>query len=139
MLYMYIGGGAVDHEQSYLLGSLVVSCKSWRWAALLYAAARVATLASNNSLGPLSSALVIPMDGEDSDSTTATHLGFQQLCDSMWGRVCATCNDMLYDLEKQSRTDRGTRSAQSKCVGVQLDSLRDAHAAEVTGLLGGQS
>ena len=95
----------------------------------------MAGLASNNSLGPLSSFLMIPMDGEESDSTTATHLGFQQLCDSMWGRVCATCNDMLYDLEKESRTDRGARSAQSECVGVQLDSLWNAHAAEVTGLL----
>ena len=91
MLYMYIGGGAVDHEQSYLLGGFVVLCKSWRWAALVYAAATVAALASNNSLGSLSSALVIPIDGEDSDSMTSVpppHLGFHQLCDSIWLRAC---------------------------------------------------
>ena len=58
ILYAYLGGSVVDHEQSYLLGSLVVSCKSWRWAALVYAAAKVAGLASNNTLGSLSSFLV---------------------------------------------------------------------------------
>ena len=67
---MYIGGGAVDHEQSYLLGGVVVSYKDWRWAALVYAATRMAGLASNNSLGPLNSALMIPMDGEDGELTT---------------------------------------------------------------------
>ena len=136
ILYMYMGGGAVDHEQSYLLGGLVVSCKSWQWAALVYAAARVAGLASNNSLGSLSSFLMIPMDGEESVFTTTTHLDFQQCCYSMWERVCAICNDMLYDLEKERRTDTGARSAQSKGIGVQLDSLRKAHAAEVSSLLG---
>ena len=70
VLYMYIGGGAVDHEQSYLLGGVVVSYKNWRWAALVYAATRMAGLASNNSLGPLNSALMIPMDGEDGELTT---------------------------------------------------------------------
>ena len=96
----------------------------------------MAGLGSNNSLGSLSSFLMIPMDGEESDFTTATHLDFQQRCDSMWGRVCAICNDMLYDLEKERRTDTGARSAQSEGVGVQLDSLRKAHAAEVSSLLG---
>ena len=133
---MYIGGGAVDHEQSYLLGGLVVSCKSWRWAALVYAATRVVGLASNNSLGPLNSALVIPMDGEDDDSTAATRLGFQQLCDSMWERANASCNDMLYDLGKERRTHRSARSTQSETVGIQLDSLKSAHVAEVTAFLG---
>ena len=28
VLYMYVGGGAVDHEQSYLLGCLAVVCKN---------------------------------------------------------------------------------------------------------------
>ena len=48
VLYMYVGGGAVDHEQSYLLGGLVVVFKNWRWAALAYSAARVVGLASNS-------------------------------------------------------------------------------------------
>ena len=76
------------------------------------------------------------MDGEESFFTTTTHLDFQQCCYSMWERVCAICNDMLYDLEKERRTDTGARSAQSKGIGVQLDSLRKAHAAEVSSLLG---
>ena len=115
---------AVDHEQSFLLSGLVVSCKSWRWAALVYTAARMAGLVSNNSLGSLSSFLMIPMEAKENDFTTATHLDLQQRCDSMWGRVCASCNDMLYDLEKKRRTDAGARSAQSEGVGVQLVSLR---------------
>ena len=52
MLYMYVGGGAVDYEQSYLLGGLVVACKNWRWGALVSSAARVAALTSNNCLRP---------------------------------------------------------------------------------------
>ena len=102
----------------------------------MYAAARVAGLASNNTLGSLSSFLMIPMDGEESDFTTATRLRFQQHCDSMWGRICAICNDKLEDLDKERHTDTGTRSAQSEAVGMQLDSLRRAHAAEVSSLLG---
>ena len=136
MLYMYIGGSAVYHKQSYLLGSLVVSCKSWRWAALLYAAARVATLASNNSLGPLNSHLMRPMDEDERDSTTETLCSFQQVCESMWGRVRETCNDLLYELEEEWCTDKSIRSVQSQGVGEQLDSLRSAHAADVMDLLG---
>ena len=135
MLYMYIGGSAVYHKQSYLLGSLVVSCKSWRWAALLYAAARVATLASNNSLGPLNSHLMRPMDEDERDSTTETVCSFQQVCESMWGRVRETCNDLLYELEEEWCTDKSMRSVQSQGVGEQLASLFDAHAADVIDLL----
>ena len=67
-LYMYVGGGAVDHEQSYLLGGLVVVCKNWKWAALMYAAARIAGLASNNNFGNIAQELVI----SDDDDTTDT-------------------------------------------------------------------
>ena len=31
MVYMYIGGGAVAHGQSYLLGGIVMNCKTWKW------------------------------------------------------------------------------------------------------------
>ena len=30
MLFMYLVGGAVDHEQSYLLSGLVAICNTWR-------------------------------------------------------------------------------------------------------------
>ena len=133
MLYMYIGGSAVYHKQSYLLG--VVSCKSWRWAALLYAAARVATLASNNSLGPLNSHLMRPMDEDERDSTTETVCSFQQVCESMWGRVRETCNESLYELDEEWCTDKSMRSVQSQGVGEQLASLFDDHAADVIDLL----
>eukprot|EP00959_Pyramimonas_sp_CCMP1952_P366642 7678747-Pyramimonas_sp.AAC.1 len=38
VVYMYVGCGAVDHEQSFLLGGIVDICKSWKWAALVYSA-----------------------------------------------------------------------------------------------------
>ena len=38
------------------------------------------------------------------------------------GRVHATCTGMLYDVEKESRTDRSTRSAPTKSLGGQFDS-----------------
>ena len=50
MVYMYEGGGAVDHNQSFLLGGVVVNCKAWAWVALAYASARLAGLASGNEL-----------------------------------------------------------------------------------------
>ena len=86
-------------------GWFVVLCKSWRWSALDYAAATVAALASNNSLGSLSSALVIPIDGEDSDSMTSVpppHFGFHQVCDSIYLRSWQSCNDMLTTLRSRS-------------------------------------
>ena len=48
VLYMYVGGGAVDYEQTVLFGGLVVVCKSWKWAAMIYTAARIAGLSSSN-------------------------------------------------------------------------------------------
>ena len=32
--YVYLGGGAVDSEQTELLSGLVIITKSWQWAAL---------------------------------------------------------------------------------------------------------
>ena len=132
---MYIGGGAVYHEQSYLLGSLVVSCKNWRWAALLYAAARVVTLASNNSLGPLNSNLMRPMDEDERNSTTETVCSFQKVCESIWERVRGTCNEMLYELDEEGCADESMRSVQSKGIGEQLNSLFYAHAGDALGLI----
>ena len=139
MLYMYIGGSAVYHKQSYLLGSLVVSCKSWRWAALLYAAARVATLASNNSLGPLNSHLMRTMDEDERNSATET--AFQEVCENIWGRVHETFDEMLYEhemlyqLEQEGCADEMTRFEQSRSIGEQFSFLWNAHLADVRELL----
>ena len=138
VLYMYVGGGAVDHEQSYLLGGLVVICKNWRWAALASAAARVAGLASNNFLGSLSPALVIPFDDEASDAMTTElppHRLFEQRCDSMWLRVCSSFGDLLLDVEKPRSIERSARSSQSEKVGRQLATLKSVHADAVKRLL----
>ena len=69
MLYMYIGGGAVDDNQSYLIGGLVVICKNWRWAALTHAASRLAGQVCFNSLGPINPELVLPENGRSKDTT----------------------------------------------------------------------
>ena len=138
VLYMYVGGGAVDHEQSYLLGGLVVLCKNWRWAALAYAAARVVGLASNNSLGSLNSALVTPYDNEDPDSTSSAlppDFGFRLFCENIWQRASSSCCDLLDDLEKQRRSDRSARSTQSENVGHQLASLKSENYEAVMSLL----
>ena len=95
----------------------------------------MAGLASNNSLGPLNSHLMRTMDDDERDSTTETLCSFQQVCESMWGRVRETCNDLLYDLEEEWCTDKSIRSVQSQGVGEQLASLFDAHAADVIDLL----
>ena len=118
---MYIGGGAVDHEQSYLLGGVVVSCKDWRWAALVYAAARIVGPTCNNSLGPLNPALVIPMDGEDGDSTMAAHTACQNLCKDTWEQAnCQCCNWMLVDHMEERRFDLDREERESEAVGTQL-------------------
>ena len=99
---MYVGGGAVDYEQSYLLGGLVVVCKNWRWAALVSSAARVAALASNNCLGPLETELMITSDRESNESVTLPDTpprrDFQQLCDKVWQGLCLSCDDVNVQL-----------------------------------------
>ena len=42
--YMYLGGGAVDQEQTELLSGAVVHAKNWSWAALAVVAARLVTM-----------------------------------------------------------------------------------------------
>ena len=133
---MYIGGGAVDYEQSYLLGCLVVVCKSWKWAALVYAAARVAGLASNNSLGPLNSALVISMDGEEGDLLVKTRSEFKGLSESVWQRTRACWTEKLNDPGREKPQQASERSVQSATVGLQLDKSKSEHAASVKALLG---
>ena len=95
MLYMYIGGGAVDNDQSFLIGGLVVVCKNWRWAALTHAASRLAGQARHDSLGSMSPELVLPDDGKGADipSPAAEEYGpFHEYCDKIWHELCECCD-----------------------------------------------
>ena len=137
---MYVGGGAVDHEQSYLLGGIVVICKSWRWAALVYSAVRIAALACNNSIGSFDPSLVVCDENETSESTTSTQtpvVDFRKLTEETWLRVDSLCKNLMYDVDVPQRIGRHVRSTQSENVGIQLASLKQTHAAEVEGLFSG--
>ena len=135
VVYMYIGGGAVDYDQSYLLGGLVVSCKGWRWAALVYVATRVVGLASNNSLGPLNPALMVSMDAEDGDLTAPACEGFREFCEGMWEQTRMCCKGMLDDPGKVKSYEKKDRSAHSATVGRQIDEWKSEHADSVKAFL----
>ena len=135
---MYVGGGAVDYEQYYLLGGLVVVCKNWRWAALVPSAARVAALASNNCLGPLDTALMITSDHEGTDSMTlphTPHLEFQQLCDKLLHRLCSSSDDFAAAMNTPTYTDAFARSTQSRRADNQLTSWRSLYSDARSSLL----
>ena len=128
-LYMYVGGGAVDHEQSHLLGGIVITCKRWRWAALVYAAARIVGLACNNSLGPLESNLVISMDSEDDEKAILKCEEFQSLCKDTWEEVNRECfNKELVDhTGERPFLHLDCRSRQAQAVGTQLAKEREQY------------
>ena len=133
---MYIGGGAVDYEQSYLLGGLVVVCKTWTWAALVYAAARVVGLASSNSLGPLNSALEISMDGEEGEALEAIRNRFNERCQSVWQRTRECTTPHLNDPGRVMRLQKNERSIQCEHIGLVLGDLRSQNEVPVRALLG---
>ena len=76
-----------------------------------------------------------PMDEDERDSTTETDCSFQEVCESMWGRVHETFDEMLYELEQEGCADESTRFEQSRSIGEQLTFLFDAHVADVLELL----
>ena len=136
VLYMYIGGSAVDHEQSYLLGSVMISCQVWRWAALVCAAARIVGPTCNNSLGPLNPALVIPMDGEDGDSTMAAHTACQNLCKDAWEQAnCQRYNWLLIDHMKERHFDLDREKHESEAVDTQLTMQERDYEVDVKAFL----
>ena len=139
MLYMYVGGGAVDHEQSYMLKGLVVVCKTWEWAALAYAAARVASLACNNTMGPIDQKLMIGDGDGNFHPTTSVSLAldsFHRQCKSTWFS-CQSCGDLsLDDLEQEYRSQNLVRTCVSRSVVSWLDRLKANHSAAVTSLVG---
>ena len=138
MLYMYIGGGAVDDDQSFLIGGLVVVCKNWRWAALTHAASRLAGQACQNSLGPMSPELVLPENGRSKDTTTpeaAAFWEFHEYCNDVWNRLCEHCDHTFYDLISDERMDRGARSTQAEHTMNAIDKLLNTHRQGVRDLL----
>ena len=76
----------MDNEQSFLLGGLVVVCKNWKSAAMMYTSARIAGLASNNNFGNIAQELVIS-DDDDGTDTIPTELlptfAFPKVCVEM--------------------------------------------------------
>ena len=93
VVYMYVGEGVVDHDQTQLFGGIVVVCKSWKWAAMIYTAARIAGLASNNYFGNIDQELVISADDDDTDNNATALLprcDFPKMCEEMWTRLRTT-------------------------------------------------
>ena len=138
IVYMYIGGGAVDHEQSYLLGGILVNCKNWQWAALMCAAARIAGLASNNCFGCLNHAFLTSQEDEDGDPSSiasgAQHKFFD-LTQDIWHRLSTSSGDVLASVDSPTYTETFTRATQSQRIGVQLASWASTHATAVSQLL----
>jgi len=93
VVYMYVGGGAVDHDQSQIFGGLVVVCKSWKWAAMIYTAARIAGLSSSNYFGNIDQEMVISADDVDTDNTASAlqpKCEFPIMCEEVWTRLRTT-------------------------------------------------
>ena len=91
----------------------------------VYAAASIVGLDCNNSLGPLESSLVIPMDGEDHEKAMVTCDAFQTLCKDTWGQVNRECfNEVRVD---HTHFDLDCRRRQSEAVGTQLAKEREKH------------
>ena len=100
MLYVYEGGNLNDYEQSHVLGSMEVNCRSWEWVTVAYASARLAGLASNNSLGSFCLDLMIfEEDGSDVTTPSATQSlhDSHKVCADTWERLCRLCETLRHD------------------------------------------
>ena len=133
-VYMYIGGGGVDYEQSYLLGGLVVNCKSWTWAALVYAAARMVGRARSNPLGPLNSDLQVAMEGEEKEALDAIRSKFNEHCESVWTRIRECTTPRLHDLET-TEIEKSERPAQCEHIACVLHNLKSKYEGPVRAFL----
>ena len=134
VLYMYVGGGAVDNEQSFLLGRLVVVCKNWKWAAMMYAAARIAGLACTNYFGNVAQELVVSADDDGTD-TIATELlptcAFPKLCEDVWKQLCSSSEFLVSIIVENTFVTSDERSMQPQAIGRQLEQWKKSYAAEV--------
>ena len=128
-VYMYLGGGSVDNEQSNLMGGLVARCKSWRWVGLLYAAMLILALCCNNNLGKLSTDLVLSKENTDCDLTS-----FYEIVDKMWEDASECCGDLVTD-STWPHSDLGNGLLQAKSLVEQLEKLCMKKEIEVTEFL----
>ena len=135
---MYIGGGAVDNDQSFLIGGLVVVCKNWRWAALAHAASRLAGQVCHNSLGPISPELVLPDNSRSVDATTpeaAADWQFHEYCNEVWNKLCEHCERTFYDLNIEDKASKEVRSTLAVHTIDELERLMKTHLRGVNDLL----
>ena len=84
MVYMYLGGGTVDQEQSQLLQGIVVNCKSWTWASYVLAAARITGLMCDNPLGPVSVFRSLVQGVHEAETEKTKRFDFRRHCDATW-------------------------------------------------------
>ena len=116
------------------LFGLVVVCKSWKWAAMIYTAARIAGLASNNYFGNIDQELVISADDDDTDNTASAlppRCDFPRMCEEIWTRLRTTrlfFDEKISDIPFRDNL-YGDRSQQSYLMGRQLAEWRGNYEA----------
>ena len=111
-----------------------MSAKSWKWAAMIYTAARIAGLSSSNYFMNIDQELVISADDDDTDNTGSAlppRCDFPRMCEEMWTRLRTTpgfFNQEISDIPVQGirYTDR---SNQSHLIGRQLADWRKDYGA----------
>ena len=116
MLYLYIGGGAVDNKQSFLIGGLVVVCENWRWAALTHASSRLAGQAYQNSLGPKISELILvenSISGNRATQEKAVCMQFNEYRGTFWTQLCERCDKAIHDLPDEDAILWDVRAGQA--------------------------
>ena len=113
----------------------MVICKSWKWAALVYVAARVVALTSNNSLGALVPQLATLNRDDDSTTPGLSPLdNFLEECQNTGITVDKALDFVLYDIDKD---DHAARVDQSQRISEKLILLKRSYRAEVARFLGG--
>ena len=132
-MYIYDGGHAVQHEQFYDLGALVVVCKNWSWAALVHAAARLVALTGNNALGPpLQDFMTWKKDDDTTSSMTSPIPGFTTKCDDTYKAVNNAVSSALNDIDSDNYE---ARVRQSHRINEILIALKQTHQQEVNHIL----
>ena len=137
-VYMYVGGGAVDSEQSYLLSGILILCKSWKWAALSYTATRLAGLASCNYFGSMREACVFTSSNsepcEDPAASTSPEAAFCMVVEEQWRSLEARHEGFAHEPRPGRKEDRAIRTAKAGQVMKALAAIRAQHG-EVSQML----
>ena len=133
VVYMCEGGYEVQHRQSHVLGAFVVVCKSWAWAALVHAAARMVALSSNNALGPLLPDFVTWKGDDDTKSSVTSPIpDFISKCDNTYKAVNKAVSSALYDIDKE---DYEARVDQSQRINELFTALKKGYRQEANRIL----